>query len=509
MFRFITLIMVWTVTGTYAQELHLPGLPIRWSGTSPQYWSVKNKTIIGYSSEKVPRNEFLWSDIEVSDFYLSVNVMLNPNDCNAGIQFRSRKADSTGQAIGYQADVGAEVWGRLYHEHGRGKLDWSDRGEKAVRPGKWNHYEILAVGDRIWTAINGQLAVAIRDPNGEKRGHLALQIHSGPSQTVKYKIRKLVHNPPVKLVGLDEQQLNSVLKPPLISVAQEEKREALLHNEKIIAMVGGTNIAAMRSDCYLETLLYITTPQKEFRVWNLGWDGDTVYEQFRDVGFGSWDKNLDSLGTDALILQFGQMEALKGQAYLSQFIEHYREIITKAKKMGQKIILLSPTPFESERLISASGLQNPLREVNTSAYADAIEHLAKETGCGYIDLLTPLSKHPSSGTLTRDGIHLNQEGQKLSAEIVASKLRGVYLGWKSEYEGLRREVVEKNYLWISYWRPGNWAFLYGDRTSQPFSHDWKDRSKRIFPEEVKRFEPMILEAEQKIADLREKIRWVK
>src|SRR5690606_28610227 len=221
----------------------------------------------------------------------------------------------------------------------------------------------------------GKIAVAIRDPNGEKRGHLALQIHSGPSQTVKYKIRKLVHNPPVKLVGLDEQQLNSVLKPPLISVAQEEKREALLHNEKIIAMVGGTNIAAMRSDCYLETLLYITTPQKEFRVWNLGWDGDTVYEQFRDVGFGSWDKNLDSLGTDALILQFGQMEALKGQAYLSQFIEHYREIITKAKKMGQKIILLSPTPFESERLISASGLQNPLREVNTSAYADAIEHL--------------------------------------------------------------------------------------------------------------------------------------
>ena len=138
-----------------------------WSGTS-SYWSVQDGVIVAQSDQPIPRNEFLWSKVEVRDFYLSLDVKIEPNNRNAGIQFRSRRVDETGQAHGYQADVGRGVWGRLYHEHGRGKLDWTDRGEKAVKPGDWNHYEILAVGPRIWTAINGTLSVAFFEPAGER-----------------------------------------------------------------------------------------------------------------------------------------------------------------------------------------------------------------------------------------------------------------------------------------------------------------------------------------------------
>ena len=68
-----------------------------WSTSQPKYWSVKGGTIVGHSAAKVPKNEFLWSDVTVKDFYLSVDVKLTPDNRNAGIQFRSKKADAAGR----------------------------------------------------------------------------------------------------------------------------------------------------------------------------------------------------------------------------------------------------------------------------------------------------------------------------------------------------------------------------------------------------------------------------
>jgi hypothetical protein len=181
-----------------------------WSGNEG-FWSVKDGAIIGHSDKPVAKNEFLWSAVAVADFHLVVEVKLTPDNCNAGIQFRSKKANAHGQAHGYQADVGAGVWGKLYHEHGRGKLDWNNRAAKAVKPGEWNRYEILAVGDRIWTAINGTICVAVRDPKGERTGQIALQIHGGPPQTVHYRKPTLTHDPPVQLAGLGEAELDAKL----------------------------------------------------------------------------------------------------------------------------------------------------------------------------------------------------------------------------------------------------------------------------------------------------------
>ena len=177
-----------------------------WNGTM-KYWHVQDNAVIGGSDDAIPRNEFLWSEVPVANFYLAVDVKLTPPTANAGIQFRSKKVDEHGQALGYQADVGEGWWGKLYHEHGRKMLDANDHAEKVVKPGDWNHYEILAVGPAIWTAINGTLCTALLDLDGEAAGHIALQIHSGAPQTVRYRIRKLVHNPKVEIAGMDAKQL--------------------------------------------------------------------------------------------------------------------------------------------------------------------------------------------------------------------------------------------------------------------------------------------------------------
>ena len=182
-----------------------------WQGNT-DLWSVKDGAIVGHSDKNVPQNEFLWSNVKVQNFYLTVDVKLTPADRNAGIQFRSKPINEHGQALGYQADVGAGWWGKLYHEHGRGKLDWNDNAAGSVKPGGWNKYEILAVDHRIWTTINGKLCVAIEDPQGELSGKIAFQIHSGSPQTVHYRNPKLTYNPMIELAGLSEKKLVAQLR---------------------------------------------------------------------------------------------------------------------------------------------------------------------------------------------------------------------------------------------------------------------------------------------------------
>jgi hypothetical protein len=179
-----------------------------------EYWRFEDGAIVGESKEKLDRNNFLWPAVEVGNFYMALDVKLEPPTGNGGIQFRSKKIDDYGQALGYQADLGQDVWGRLYHEHGRGKLDWSDGADAAIKPGDWNHYEILAVGPAIWLVVNGKLGAACLDFDGERTGPIAVQLHGGPPQKVQYKILKLVHNPKVEIESVSTEVMIKALKPP-------------------------------------------------------------------------------------------------------------------------------------------------------------------------------------------------------------------------------------------------------------------------------------------------------
>jgi hypothetical protein len=90
-------------------------------------------------------------------------------------------------------------------------LHWEGKGEAAVKKNEWNTYEILAAGHNIWTAINGVLSVAYRDPEGELKGYLALQVHAGPSQLVKYQTLKLIYHPELKIGKYTELELMKAL----------------------------------------------------------------------------------------------------------------------------------------------------------------------------------------------------------------------------------------------------------------------------------------------------------
>ena len=120
-------------------------------------------------------NEFLRSELVEGDFKFSCDVLLVKNEGNSGIQFRSEELPN-GEVKGYQADIGAGWWGKVYEEHGRALL-WDKSGEAHIKPGEWTHYEIEAYGSHIRTWLNGHLCVDLDDPDGAKAGILALQLH--------------------------------------------------------------------------------------------------------------------------------------------------------------------------------------------------------------------------------------------------------------------------------------------------------------------------------------------
>ena len=154
-----------------------------WTGNR-ELWSVEDGAIVG-KSNGLKRNEFLRGELILGDFQLKMKVLLVGNLGNSGIQFRSRESHD-GHVKGYQADIGIGWWGKLYEEEGRGLL-WKESGDQHVKPGKWNDYEIVAVGEWVRTFINGKLCVDLKDPEGDRRGIIAIQLHSGEPTEVRFK----------------------------------------------------------------------------------------------------------------------------------------------------------------------------------------------------------------------------------------------------------------------------------------------------------------------------------
>ncbi len=154
-----------------------------WSGDL-SLWSVENGELIGRTSG-LKHNEFLKSELMLSDFKLSLDVKLVKNEGNSGIQFRS-EVQADGHMKGYQADIGPGWWGKLYEEHGRALL-WDKSGEQHLKPGEWNRYEVEAIGPRIRTYLNGQLCVDLNDEPGARSGLIGLQLHSGGATEVRFK----------------------------------------------------------------------------------------------------------------------------------------------------------------------------------------------------------------------------------------------------------------------------------------------------------------------------------
>lgn len=170
-----------------------------WNGNE-ELWSVQEGAIVGRTDGNIPDNTFLISDGEYGNFILKLKFRLHNHSGNSGIQYRSREIkELKGQELppfvvaGNQADIASERYmGILYGEKTRGIVadvtpEVVAALEKAVKKDDWNEYVITADGDHIRQEINGVTTVDIQDPDGEKKGVIALQLHRGHDMQISFK----------------------------------------------------------------------------------------------------------------------------------------------------------------------------------------------------------------------------------------------------------------------------------------------------------------------------------
>ena len=167
-----------------------------WDGDA-SLWRVENGEIVGSTATGLKHNEFLKSRMVLSDFRLLLKIKLTPNKENSGVQFRSERFGDY-EMKGPQADVGLGWWGKLYEENGRAILS-NNPGDPFVNQDAWNTYEIVAVGSKVRTAINGHLCVDVDDPQIARSGITGLQMHAGGPMEVRFKDFQLELNPKFEL----------------------------------------------------------------------------------------------------------------------------------------------------------------------------------------------------------------------------------------------------------------------------------------------------------------------
>jgi hypothetical protein len=282
----------------------------------------------------------------------------------------------------------------------------------------------------------------------------------------------------------------------------------LLKSNDVVAFVGGEDVVAMQQYGYVEVMLARETAAKNLRFRNLGWEGDTVFEQRRELNFPSWEQTLVKIGATVIVAQFGQAESLRGRDALPQFREAAEKLLTRLAGTNRLVIVLAPTLFDKP--------QGSLPDLTTNnatlaLYSDELKRLCQINGWRFLDPWKSSFLPPTS--ITRDGLHLNAEGHArvaLSFAAHFSELRPTPRFTRDAKTGalshpateqLRQAIITKNQLWFDYWRPQNWAFLAGDRTEQPSSRDHRNPKVRWFPNELEQFLPLIEAKEREVREL--------
>lgn len=273
--------------------------------------------------------------------------------------------------------------------------------------------------------------------------------------------------------------------------------EPFLKPNDVIALVGGEDMVVANELGSLETDLQKGFPQLHLKVRSLAWEGDTVFEQHRDLNYPTLEAQLDKIGATVVICWFGQMESLRGNEKVDEFIAAYRSLLTQLSGGGTRRFLILTPP-----VISGPGGNDGNKSL--VLYAGKIAAMEKPAGA----LISKNEGH-ARFRISRDGVHLNEMQQKNLAGSVAFFLGArsalaTDLGEPSD-DVLHGKVQEKNRLWFEYTRPQNWAFLAGDRTNQPSSRDYKDPSKRWFPVEMEEFVPLIEKKDAEIWEAAERL----
>lgn len=149
---------------------------------------VEEDAIVGVMRKGSP-NSFLVTEQEYGDFVLELDIKLEGNTSNSGVQVRSHfdqeANNGEGRVYGRQLEVDPteRAWtGGIYDEGRRAwlyTLDLNPDAKSAYKPNEFNHIRIESIGNQTKTWVNGIPAAYLID-SLDSTGFIALQVHSVP-----------------------------------------------------------------------------------------------------------------------------------------------------------------------------------------------------------------------------------------------------------------------------------------------------------------------------------------
>ncbi|HEY8548864.1 MAG TPA: alpha-glucuronidase family glycosyl hydrolase [Vicinamibacterales bacterium] len=278
-------------------------------------------------------------------------------------------------------------------------------------------------------------------------------------------------------------------------------RLVLQPNDRII-LLGNTLAERMQHFNHFETLLMTRFPELQLTVRNLGWSADTITLQPRPLNFGDAAKHLREQKADVILAFFGLNESFEGETGLPQFerdLEAYVDTHLQARYNGRsapRLVLVSP--IAHEKLARLPRVDVDARNRELARYTEAMRKVAARKGIPFVDLFTPSRRimESAAAPLTINGIHLNEEGDRVVAGLLleglgfADGLREAEPARVAELEALREAIRDKNQQFFYRWRPVNAEYVVGRRV-EPFGSV-------NFPPEMEQLDRMVAERDQRI-----------
>lgn len=241
-----------------------------------------------------------------------------------------------------------------------------------------------------------------------------------------------------------------------------------------IVYIGNALPDRMQHDGWLETLLQAGAPDKELVVRNLGFVGDQVAHRPRNKGFDTPEVYLDRCDADVIFVFFGYNESFEGnkgveqfKASLAKMIDDYRALKPNGKS-EPRFVLFSPIAHENlEDPNLPDGKANNRR---LHVYALATAEVAAAKSAGFVDLFAATQKlyKEAKEPLTINGVHLNEEGNRRVAEVIAEQLLGRKVAASGDLESLRQAVLDKNWHWFNRYRAADGNDIWGTRSVLTF-----------------------------------------
>ena len=287
--------------------------------------------------------------------------------------------------------------------------------------------------------------------------------------------------------------------------AHDSSKAFEFKNDDDVVLLGSTVIEREQRYGYFETGLQLAEADKNIRVRNLGWSGDTVFGHARsyfgppEEGIQRLSAHLEMLKPDVVILCYGAELAHERLGGMPAFLSGYRALLDliREKSPGVRLVIVAPPPMEN--------LAPPLPDQteankNLNSLRDALSKFAHSQNLFFVDWFALMGGVPKPGRtaapLTENGIHYTQQGyQKLAAKL----LTGLGLSQPdvplTAIEPLRKAIVAKDTLFFDRWRPQNETYLFGFR-----KHEQGQNAK-----EIPMFDPLIADADKKIHELKTSI----